>query len=92
MAPTAARLSGVIVWIVIAAALFGLIVVGAAVRPILARLPQLRRALRRLQQRRAEAEVLQEKAVVLQDRLAALQRDATYAQEQIALIAAKRRH
>jgi hypothetical protein len=82
----------VVVWIVVAAALLGLVVLAVAARATLTRLPQLRRALGRLQQRRAEAEVLQEKATALQDRLAAMQRDATYAQERIALIAAKRRN
>lgn len=89
--PTAVRLSAVVVWIVLALALLGLVVLAVAARSALSRLPQLRRAIVRLQQRRTEAEVLQEKAIALQDRLAALQRAATYAQERIALIAAKRR-
>jgi hypothetical protein len=79
------------VWIVLAAALLGLVVLATALRALLTRLPQLRRAVVRLQQRRSDADVLREKAVALQDRLAALERDATYAQERIALIAAKRR-
>jgi biopolymer transport protein ExbB/TolQ len=81
----------VVVWILLAAALLGLVVLTVAVTSPLARLRHLRRAMRRLQQRRTDAGVLQEKAVALQDRLAALGRGATQAQDRIAVIAAKGR-
>jgi flagellar biosynthesis/type III secretory pathway M-ring protein FliF/YscJ len=80
----------VVTWIVLAVVLFALVVLGLAVRPVLARLPRLRRAAVALQGRQAEAEALRSTAEALQQRAEALQARAATAQERVALIKAKR--
>ncbi|TDB73965.1 MULTISPECIES: hypothetical protein [unclassified Micromonospora] len=77
-------------WIVLAVVLFALVVLALAVRPVVARLPRLRRAVLALQRRQTEAEALRETAEALQERAEALQRRAEVTQERVALIRAKR--
>ncbi|MGB2571525.1 hypothetical protein ACPFP2_24190 [Micromonospora citrea] len=77
-------------WIVLAVVLFALVVLALAVRPVVARLPRLRRAVVALQRRQADAEALREAAEVLQVRAEALQQRAELAQDRIELIKAKR--
>ncbi|SCG50914.1 hypothetical protein [Micromonospora halophytica] len=77
-------------WIVLAVVLFALVVLALAVRPVMARLPRLRRAAVALQRRHADAEALREAAEVLQVRAEALQQRAELAQDRIELIKAKR--
>jgi hypothetical protein len=67
-----------------------LVVLALAVRPVLVRLPRLRRAVGLLRQRQAQAESLQQRATMVQERVAVLQRQAERAQEKITLIKAKR--
>ncbi len=71
-------------WIVLALVLVPLVVLVLAVRPVLARLPQLRRAVLGLHRRadeatalRAAAESLQQQAEGLQDRLATTEQQLT---------------
>ncbi|RZU75281.1 hypothetical protein EV384_3813 [Micromonospora kangleipakensis] len=59
-----------VTWIVLAVVLFALVVLALAVRPVLARLPRLRRAAVALQGRQAEAEALQARAATAQERVA----------------------
>jgi flagellar biosynthesis/type III secretory pathway M-ring protein FliF/YscJ len=80
----------VVKWIVLAVVLFALVVLALAVRPVLARLPRLRRAAVALQRRQGEAEALRAGAEALQERAEALQAQAAVAQERMALIKAKR--
>jgi hypothetical protein len=80
----------VVIWIVLAAVLLGLVILAAAATSVVGRLPRLRRAVRLVQQRRAEAEGLQQTAAALEERLGVLQHQAGRAQERLALIKAKR--
>lgn len=77
-------------WIVLAVVLFALVVLALAVRPVVARLPRLRRAAVALQRRQGDAEALREAAEALQARAEALQQRAELAQDRIELIKAKR--
>ncbi|MFR9777155.1 hypothetical protein ACL02O_13970 [Micromonospora sp. MS34] len=77
-------------WIVLGVVLFALVVLALAVRPVLARLPRLRRAALALQRRQTEAEALRSAAETLQQRAEGLQERVTVAQERMALIKAKR--
>ncbi|SCL28989.1 hypothetical protein GA0070624_3797 [Micromonospora rhizosphaerae] len=77
-------------WIVLAVVLFALLVLALAVRPVLARLPRLRRAAVALQRRQTEAEALRSTAEVLQQRAVTLQAQAAITQERLELIKAKR--
>ncbi|GAB3075962.1 hypothetical protein [Micromonospora schwarzwaldensis] len=79
-----------VMWIVLGVVLFALVVLALAVRPVVARLPRLRRAAVALQRRAADAESLRSTAEALQARAEALQERATVTQERIALIKAKR--
>ena len=79
-----------VTWIVFGVVLFALIVLALAVRPVLARLPRLRRAALALQRRATEAESLRSAAEELQARAESLQERAGLAQERIALIKASR--
>jgi methyl-accepting chemotaxis protein len=63
----------VVTWIVIGAALLGLVVLGLAVSSVLAALVRLRRAARPLLVRQAEAERLRVAAAHLTERIEALQ-------------------
>jgi hypothetical protein len=80
----------VVTWIVVALVLVPLVVFGLAVRPLLARLPRLRRAALSLQGRAAEAETLRVAAESLQERAEALQRQLDTAGQRVTLIKAKR--
>jgi outer membrane murein-binding lipoprotein Lpp len=80
----------VVLWIVIGAAVLGLLVLALAARPVLARLPELARALRRLADRQARAEELGAQLTELQERVEAVQQRAVVAQERIAVIKAGR--
>ncbi|MEV0808705.1 hypothetical protein [Micromonospora sp. NPDC050200] len=77
-------------WIVLAVVLFALVVLALAVRPVLARLPRLRRAAVALQQRQAGAEALREAAEALSERAETLQRQVETTQQRVELIKAKR--
>ncbi|MFI6230178.1 hypothetical protein ACIBCR_23060 [Micromonospora echinospora] len=77
-------------WIVLAVVLVPLVVLALAVRPVLARLPRLRRAALTLQERQAQAEKLQSTAEVLQERAEGLQRQIAVAQQRVELIKARR--
>ncbi|MEV4482778.1 hypothetical protein [Micromonospora coxensis] len=77
-------------WIVLAVVLFALVVLALAVRPVVARLPRLRRAAVALQRRQADAEALREAAEELQVRAEALAQRAELAQDRVELIKVKR--
>ncbi|SCF24836.1 hypothetical protein GA0074696_3762 [Micromonospora purpureochromogenes] len=77
-------------WIVLAVVLFALVVLALAVRPVLARLPRLRRAAVALQRRQADADVLREAAEALSERAETLQRQVETTQQRVELIKAKR--
>ncbi|MFG1678258.1 hypothetical protein [Micromonospora sp. NPDC049282] len=79
-----------LIWIVLGVVLFALVVLALAVRPVVTRLPRLRRSAVALQRRAAEAESLRSAAEELQARAEALQERAAVAQERITLIKAKR--
>ncbi|WFE35481.1 hypothetical protein [Micromonospora sp. WMMD975] len=79
-----------VIWIVLGVVLFALVVLALAVRPVVARLPRLRRAAVALQRRATEAEALRSAAEQLQARAETLQERAAVAQERIVLIKAKR--
>jgi hypothetical protein len=82
----------VVIWIVVGAAVLGLLLLALAVRPVLARLARLRRALLTLLRRQAEVEALQEAVTGLQERMADVQARAELAQRSIAVIQARREH
>ncbi|MBQ0894096.1 hypothetical protein KBX37_13485 [Micromonospora sp. U56] len=77
-------------WIVLAVVLFALVVLALAVRPVLARLPRLRRAALALQRRQADADTLREAAEALSERAETLQRQVETTQQRVELIKAKR--
>ncbi|MEU1687676.1 hypothetical protein [Micromonospora sp. NPDC005707] len=79
-----------VTWIVLGVVLFALIVLALAVRPVLARLPRLRRTALALQRRQAEAESLRSAAEELQARAESLQERVGVAQEHSMLIKARR--
>jgi flagellar biosynthesis/type III secretory pathway M-ring protein FliF/YscJ len=80
----------VLIWIVLALVLLPLVALALAVRPVLARLPKLRRAAEALQRQAGEADVLRETAEALQQRAEGVQRQLDTAQQRIELIKAKR--
>ncbi|MEV0157200.1 hypothetical protein AB0H57_26210 [Micromonospora sp. NPDC050686] len=77
-------------WIVLALVLVPLVVLALSARPVLGRLPRLRRAAVALQRRQVEAEALREAAEALTERAEALQHRAETAQQRVELIKAKR--
>ncbi|MEV4659457.1 hypothetical protein [Micromonospora sp. NPDC049301] len=77
-------------WIVLAVVLLPLVALALAVRPVLARLPRLRRAAVALQRRATEAEALRETAEALQQRAEGVQRQLDTTQRRLAVIKAKR--
>ncbi|MEN3613024.1 hypothetical protein [Plantactinospora sp. ZYX-F-223] len=77
-------------WIVLAAVLVGLLVLGLAVRRVLTRLPRLHRAALGLQRRQEQAEDLQRVALAVQDRAEAMQQQVETLQQRLVLIRAKR--
>lgn len=79
-----------VLWIVIGAAVLGLLVLAVAARPVLARLPELARALRRLEDRQARAQALATDLAAVRERAEAVRRQAVVAQERIAVIKAGR--
>ncbi|MGW5561396.1 hypothetical protein ACWER9_29770 [Micromonospora sp. NPDC003944] len=79
-----------LIWIVLAVVLLPLVALALAVRPVLARLPRLRRAAVALQRRAAEAEALRETAEALQQRAEAVQSRLDTASRRLAVIKAKR--
>ncbi|WP_433270382.1 hypothetical protein ACQPWR_15055 [Micromonospora vinacea] len=79
-----------LIWIVLAVVLLPLVALALAVRPVLARLPRLRRAAVALQRRAAEAEALRETAEALQQRAEDVQRRLDTTSQRLAVIKAKR--
>ncbi|MEW2145001.1 hypothetical protein AB0869_19530 [Micromonospora vinacea] len=79
-----------LIWIVLAVVLLPLVALALAVRPVLARLPRLRRAAVALQRRAAEAEALRETAEALQQRAEEVQRRLDTTSRRLAVIKAKR--
>ncbi|WFE99242.1 hypothetical protein [Micromonospora sp. WMMD964] len=79
-----------LIWIVLAVVLLPLVALALAVRPVLTRLPRLRRAAVALQRRAAEAEALRDTAEALQQRAEGVQRQLDTASRRVALIKAKR--
>ncbi|MEU8185577.1 hypothetical protein AB0B85_32580 [Micromonospora sp. NPDC049044] len=79
-----------LIWIVLAVVLLPLVALALAVRPVLTRLPRLRRAALALQRRAAEAEALRETAEVLQQRAEDVQRRLDTTSDRLAVIKAKR--
>ena len=79
-----------VLWIVIGAAVLGLLVLALAARAVLARLPELARALRRLEDRQVRAEAMGNELAMLQERAEELRQQTVVAQERIALIKAAR--
>ncbi|MBM0203950.1 hypothetical protein JNW90_13155 [Micromonospora sp. STR1s_5] len=79
-----------LIWIVLAVVLLPLVALALAVRPVLARLPRLRRAAVALQRRAAEAEALRETAEALQRRAEEVQRRLDTTSRRLAVIKAKR--
>ncbi|MGQ5265207.1 hypothetical protein ACTWLT_31090 [Micromonospora sp. ZYX-F-536] len=79
-----------LIWIVLAVVLLPLVALALAVRPVLARLPRLRRAAVALQRRAAEAEALRETAEALQQRAEGVQRQLDTTQRRLAVIRARR--
>ncbi|WP_406065223.1 hypothetical protein [Micromonospora sp. NBC_00860] len=79
-----------LIWIVLAVVLLPLVALALAVRPVLARLPRLRRAAVALQRRAAEAEALRETAEALQQRAEDVQRRLDITSHRLAVIKAKR--
>ncbi|SCF13172.1 hypothetical protein GA0070607_5915 [Micromonospora coriariae] len=77
-------------WIVLAVVLLPLVALALAVRPVLARLPQLRRAALALQRRAGEAEALRDTAEALQRRAEGVQRQLDTTQQRLAVIKARR--
>lgn len=77
-------------WIVLAAALAGLIILALAVLSLWDRMPELERALVRLQGRQEQVAHLRRSVTALQDRMVTLQRQAEDAQRRVTLIQAKR--
>ncbi|RAO10324.1 hypothetical protein MED15_05540 [Micromonospora noduli] len=79
-----------LIWIVLAVVLLPLVALALAVRPVLARLPRLRRAAVALQRRAAEAEALRDTAEALQQRAEEVQRRLDTTSRRLAVIKAKR--
>ncbi|RAO10831.1 hypothetical protein [Micromonospora noduli] len=79
-----------LIWIVLAVVLLPLVALTLAVRPVLARLPRLRRAAVALQRRAAEAEALRDTAEALQQRAEEVQRRLDTTSRRLAVIKAKR--
>ncbi|MET8265527.1 hypothetical protein ABZU92_16235 [Micromonospora arida] len=79
-----------LIWIVLAVVLLPLVALALAVRPVLARLPRLRRAAVALQRRAAEAEALRDTAEALQRRAEEVQRRLDTTSQRLAVIKAKR--
>ncbi|GAA3341277.1 hypothetical protein GCM10020358_31990 [Amorphoplanes nipponensis] len=77
-------------WIAIAVVVLALIVLVASVFSVLNRLTGLDRAARRLQQRQAEALRLQRDATALEESVAGLQQRAEIMQDRLAVIKAGR--
>lgn len=77
-------------WIVLGVVLLALAIGVAAVRPVLVRLPRLRRAAQALEQQRDRAETLQRSARQLAERAAVLQRQAESVREGFHAIRPKR--
>jgi len=80
----------VVLWIVLGAAVLGLLVLALAARPVLARLPELARALRRLEDRQTRAQALGDELALLQERAESVRRQTVVTQERIAVIKAAR--
>ncbi|MDG4797454.1 hypothetical protein [Micromonospora sp. WMMD1082] len=77
-------------WIVLALVLVPLVVLALAVRPVLARLPRLRRAALALRRRVDEAASLREAAESLQQRAEGLQGRLETTQQRLTLIRSRR--
>jgi hypothetical protein len=76
----------VIWWVVGAIGLLGLVLLGLAARTVLLRLPALRRAMARLEQRAAQAQALQASVEALQERMVGLQEQAETVRTGVATI------
>ncbi|MBQ1020045.1 hypothetical protein KBX71_19555 [Micromonospora sp. D93] len=79
-----------LIWIVLAVVLLPLVALALAVRPVLTRLPRLRRAAEALQRRAVEAEALRETAEALQERAEEVQDRLDTTSRRLAVIKAKR--
>ena len=78
------------IWLAVAAiVLVALVFLGLAGRSVLVRLPKLDKAMRRLERRQADAEVLQMATAHLRERLAATAEHAATVQERLAEVKAK---
>ncbi|WP_018215405.1 hypothetical protein [Salinispora vitiensis] len=75
-----------VMWIVVALVLLPFVLLGLAVRPVLTRLPRLRRAAVALQRHADEAAALQTTAVALQARAEGLQEQLTTVQHRAATV------
>jgi hypothetical protein len=80
----------VVTWIVVGAALLGLVVMALAVSPVLAALGRLRRAVRLLGYRQAEVEKVRVAAADLAERIAEVRSRAELTQRSAAVIRARR--
>jgi len=80
----------VVTWIVVAVVVSAFVVLGLAARPVLVRLPRLRRAALRLQQRQQQAESLLAGATALQGRAEVMQRTLATTEQRLTIIKAKR--
>jgi hypothetical protein len=85
---TGPKLITVILWIVLAAAVVGLIILVAVTMPLLGRLGAFSRALGKLRRGRQDVLKLQAGAAELEQTVLGLQRRAEIAQERVALIKA----
>ncbi|MEU1587977.1 hypothetical protein [Micromonospora sp. NPDC005710] len=79
-----------LIWIVLAVVLLPLVALALAVRPVLTRLPRLRRAAVALQRQAVEAEALRDTAEALQQRAEGVQRQLDTTSRRLAVIKAKR--
>ncbi|GIF47892.1 hypothetical protein DFJ67_7564 [Asanoa ferruginea] len=79
-----------VLWIVIGVAVLGLLVLALAARAVLARLPELARALRRLEDRQARAQALGDELAVLQERAESVRQQTVVTQQRIEVIKAAR--
>jgi len=66
----------VIWWVVGAIVLCGLVLLGLAARTVLLRMPELKRAMSRLERRAEQAQALQSSVEALQERMMGLQQQA----------------
>jgi hypothetical protein len=76
-----------VLWVWVAVAVVGVVILGSAVAPLIGRLGGMHRAALRLQRRQAEATKLEAKAAVLQQNVLEVQQRAEAIQRKIATLA-----